>query len=205
MCIALPELLASAKDIVLAIAAATTAVVAVLGLRRWRQELHGKAHFEVARSFARATYKLRNAIQVARSPLILGGEFPGGSAIAPNHKDPETEAKGYAHVFGVRWEPISAALQEFDAQTLEAEALWGISIRTKAESLRALVRRLRAAMEAFVFNAASGGEDFRVDRDFGKQVRSEVFETGKDNQFSADLVAAVGSLESELRPHLARV
>lgn len=198
------EFLSAVKDILLAAAGGATAVVAVLGLQRWRQELHGKAHFDVARSLVRVTYKLRNAIQVARSPLIRGNEFPAGSATVSNQKVPEEEAKAYEHVFTARWEPIWAALQEFDSQTLEAEALWGATIREKADALRALVRKLSAANESFMANVASGGEDFASDRDFGKQIRSEVFETGKENPFSADFASAIQEIANELRAHLAR-
>jgi len=92
-----------------------------------------------------------------------------------------------------------------ELQVLEAEALWGRPIREKADALRALVRKFNAAAEAFIANAASGGEDFASDRVFGKQIRSEVFETGKDNSLSASFDSTVQEIEDALRPHLARV
>ena len=81
-------------------------------------------------------------------------------------------------MFTARHAPVWAALQEFEIQVLEAEALWGRPIREKADALRALVQKFNAAAEAFIANAASGGEDFASDRAFGTQIRSEVFETG---------------------------
>jgi hypothetical protein len=201
------EIAKTVADIAVAVAAAVTAGVAVYGVKSWARELHGRARFEVARSLAKATYKLRDAIRVARTPLIVAGEFPedyrsslGGKA------DPEVEARAYAHVFSARWEPIAAAYQEFDAQTLEAEALWGEPVRSKTNELRVLLQKLRAAMEAFVANSSSGGEDFRADREFGKQIRSEVFATTSDdkNEFSKSVAAAVKSIEHELLPHLRR-
>lgn len=202
------ELIKTVSDVVVALAAAVTACVAIYGVRSWARELHGRARFEVARSLAKAMYKLRDAIRVARTPLIASSEFPEGYRSSIGGKaDPEVEAKAYGHVFSARWEPIWSAYQEFDAQTLEAEALWGSAIRTKTDNLRALVRKLRAAMEAFVSNASSGGEDFRSDQAFGKQIRSEVFATSSDdkNEFSKSVAAAVESVEKELLPHLRRV
>lgn len=38
------------KDVTVAFAAIVTARVAVVGLRKWRDELRGKAHFEAARN-----------------------------------------------------------------------------------------------------------------------------------------------------------
>jgi len=201
------EILKTVSDIAVAIAAAVTACVAIYGIRSWARELHGRARFEVARSLAKAMYKLRDAIRVARTPMIVASEFPEGYRKSIGGKaDLEVEAKAYSHVFSTRWEPIWTAYQEFDAQTLEAEALWGSAIRLKTDELRSLVRKLRAAMEAFVSNASSGGEDFRSDRDFGRQTRTEVFATTSDdsNELSKSISAAVKSVEKELLPHLRR-
>lgn len=95
-----PEFVALIKDGVLAIAGAVTACVAILGLRSWQRELHGKANFDAARCLARSTYKLRNEIQAARNPLILGGEFPEGyrDDLGLTKRDPRVEADSYAHV-----------------------------------------------------------------------------------------------------------
>jgi hypothetical protein len=195
------------SDAVVAIAAAVTASVAIYGVRSWARELHGRARFDVARSLARATYTLRDAIQTARTPMIRGSEFPEGYRNTMGGKvDPQTEAQAYAHVFAARWEPLFAAYQAFDTQTLEAEALWGAPIRASTDELRSLVRKLRAAMEAYTSHLASGGEDFKSDRDFGKQIRSEVFATSADdkNELSKELMAAVASVEKQLLPHLRR-
>lgn len=56
-----PEVIAIVKDVLVGVAAATTAVAAVIGLRSWSRELKGKAEFEAARNLARATYKVRDA------------------------------------------------------------------------------------------------------------------------------------------------
>ena len=82
----LSEVISIGKDIFLAIAAAITAIVAVMGLRSWSRELKGKAEFEAARNLALATYKLRDALRECRSPFYeiseLAGYNPGwgGSA-----------------------------------------------------------------------------------------------------------------------------
>ena len=123
------ELVKAASDVVVALAAAVTASAAIYGVRSWARELHGRARFEVARSLAKATYRLRDAIQTARTPMIRGSEFPEDYRSSMGRKvKPEVEAQDYAHVFAARWEPLYAAYQDFDAQTLEAEALWGTAI-----------------------------------------------------------------------------
>ncbi len=72
------------KDIVISIAAATTAIVAYKGLEKWHKELKGKANFDVALSLIKSTYKLRDKIESCRSPFIPANEFP--KDYDPNNK-----------------------------------------------------------------------------------------------------------------------
>ena len=199
-----PEILASIKDITLAIAGAVTASVAVVGLQNWNRELRGRAAFEVARSLARATYKLRDELGNCRMPVIWAHEFPEGYKNAGINRSAQHEAEGYAHVYSNRLAPVIAALQEFDTQTLEAEALWGADIRSITERLRKCVWELRAAIEANISNIQGGGEDFTSDREFGKMIRAAVSAGPNDssNQLSTRISAAVGEMEDALRPHL---
>src|SRR5262245_66005117 len=102
-----PELIAVLKDALLGLAAATTAVVAVLGLKNWGRELRGRATFEIARSLVKATYKLRDALTVSRSPLIRGAEFPEGTNAPGPSEASEVQAEAYAHVLANRWAPVA--------------------------------------------------------------------------------------------------
>jgi hypothetical protein len=201
-----PEILTAVKDVALALAGVTTAVVAVLGLKSWSRELRGKAAFEVARGVAKAAYKLRDEITLCRGPFIRAGEFPDDYRSQSPNKSGEVRAGAYGHVFANRWRPVYAALQEFDTQTLEAEALWGQAIRTKTDALRAVLSKLGAAIEAFIDNEASEGQSFKADEEFGKKIRAEAFGIPGDskNPLSAELVAAVLAIENELRSHLRR-
>lgn len=202
-----PEIITVVKDVLLGLAAATTAAVAVLGLRKWRQELEGKAQFEVARNLIRATYRLRDAIGTCRSPFYSAYEFPEGykGGLGAQHSA-EEETRAWIHIYKNRWAPVWAALQEFDSHTLEAEALWGSAIRTKTDALRKCVRELDAAMDAVIRDKASDGQDFKSDRDFGKEMRSIVAASSDDdkNALNQNIGKAINGIEDELRPHLRR-
>jgi hypothetical protein len=200
------EIVTATKDVVLAIAGVLTAVVALVGLKTWSRQLRGTADFEVARKLAKATYKLRDEIQIYRSPWIRSSEFPEGQREGGSTNPTETRANAYGHVFSARWQPVYAALQEFDTQTLEAEALWGISVRTKTDELRRLLRLLWAATESYIDNERSGGEHFKSDRDFGVKIRAEMFAStqAQDNELSNKFQYAVQAIEVELKPHLKR-
>lgn len=200
------EILAFLRDTILALAGVTTAVVAVRGLNSWNRELTGRAGFEAARSLAKATYKLREEIKSLRSPMIWAGEFPEGYEPHLTRKDPQAEGRAYAHIYQKRWEPLQVALSEFDASTLEAEALWGTDVRKKTDELRRCLRSISAAASAVVSDATNGGEDFKTDREFGRRMRATVSAVPGDekNETSAAVQSAIEGVEALLRPHLRR-
>ena len=197
------ELVTGGKDLFVAGAAAVTATVAVLGLKRWQLELRGKASFETARALAKATYALRDAIHGCRSPIIWAGEFPdGGQSVEGVRSSPSDQ--DFVHVYATRWKPVSEAKLSFDAQMLEAEALWGEPIRRAAEAMRACLGSLSSATAAVIDNVRAGGEHFRSDPSFALKMQSIVHGTPNDpsNNFAIDLDRVVRMIEDQLRAHL---
>ncbi len=51
-----------------AVSAAVTAIIAYKGLDKWQKEIKGKASFDIARSLAKTTFKLRDELVFCRSP-----------------------------------------------------------------------------------------------------------------------------------------
>jgi hypothetical protein len=202
----LPETISVAKDILLGIAGATTAIVAVLGLRRWRQELEGKANFEVARNLIRATYRLREAIKICRAPFYSIYEFPEDYKGGPIEPTAEKETRAWAHIYKNRWAPVWSALQDFDSNTLEAEALWGSAIRTKTDVIRSCVKELDMAIDAILRDKASGGGDFAGDKEYGEEMKQIAAGTSDDekNELNQKIAKGIIGVEEELRRHLRR-
>jgi hypothetical protein len=198
------EWIAAVKDVLLGGAAVTTAVVAVTGLKKWRQELEGKSQFDAARGLVKSTYKLRDQLQVCRSPFYSAHEFPTDYKGGHGTNSAEEEARAWAHVYKNRWDSVWDAIQEFDSQTLEAEALWGASIRTKTEALRQCVREVNAAIDAVISDKVVGGENFKADKEFAKAMRSIVAASRDDekNEMNQKMAKAISSIEDEVRPHL---
>ncbi len=200
-----PEVVSLLKDILVGIAAATTAVVAVKGLRSWSRELKGKAEFEAARSLAHATYKLRDALRECRSPFYDHSELAHYNPAWEGPPD-QADANQYAYIYKNRFAPVLADVQQFDSHVLEAEALWGSEIKLKTDQFRACVQELSGAMMADVANRRSNGEDFKHDLEFAKQVAGKVtyLPDEESNEFSKRLRDAVEQIEGQLRPHLRR-
>jgi hypothetical protein len=185
-------------------AAVTTALVAVSGLKKWRQELEGKSQFDAARGLVKSTYKLRDQLQICRSPFYGAHEFPTDYKGGLGANSTEEETRAWVHVYKNRWDSVWNAIQEFDSQTLEAEALWGASIRAKTDALRQCVREVNAAIDAVIGDKAVGGENFKADKAFAKAMRSIVAASRDDekNEMNQKLSKAISSIEDEVRPHL---
>ncbi len=201
VCTTTPEIITAIKDILLGAAAATTAIVAVVGLKNWSRELRGKTEFEVARNLMKATYRVRDKLQYSRAPFVAAGEFPSDYP-CPQAATAEQKAQALNYVYRNRWEPVREALQELETHVLEAEALWGGDIRAKTDELRQYARELQVAMESIVDDKAQRGEDFKTDKDFGKKMKSTAHASRGDetNELNMKIKQAVNAIEDQVRP-----
>lgn len=199
------DILSCIRDIIVSLAAVTTAIVAVIGVNSWRKELKGSSEFQTARNLIKSVYRLRDAIYDARSPLIRSSEFPPEYNLN-NHKTKNDNADAYAHVFNNRWEFVAKAVQEFDVASLEAEALWFKESSNRTSELRQCLVEIRASTESFVSNAASGNQDFESDKKFGKSVRENVFSSrdSKDNKMNIKINNSIESIEEFLKSYIGR-
>ena len=145
-----PGIFQTIRDIIVAIAAGVTAFVAYSGLEKWKAELRGKADYEVARSLIKSIYKLRDEIGYCRSPFIPAQEFPDGYQGFAGGGTFDDEGRAYAHVYSNRWTPVGEAAQQFDANLLEAEALWGFEIKEKSADLRQHIQKLSSSINTLI-------------------------------------------------------
>lgn len=191
------------KEVVLSIVAIVTVYIAWRGLDKWQSELRGKAHFETARNLARAVFKVRDAMQSCRSPMIWAQEFED---LDPSSRSGTERGDAYGKVFSKRFAPVRMALQELDAANLEAEALWGSDIVNSVDALRTCAVSLSSAMQAFVSNERDLGSHFESDKTFGVKMRSTVFAShdDRDNPLTQQIASSVKRIEILLKPHLKR-
>jgi hypothetical protein len=198
-------IITAVKDVLLGGAATATAIVAVVGLQNWRRELKGRTEFETAFRFIKSAYKLRDELHICRSPLIRMHEFPEGYVGSKTQNTAEENAQAWAYVYKHRWEPVWSAVQDFDAHTLESEALWGSDMKERAQKLRACVAELNTSIDAIINDKQVGGENFKSDPEFGQKMRLNVSATRKDdNALTKQISDAIESIEDAVRPHLKR-
>ncbi|HUH81052.1 MAG TPA: hypothetical protein VLZ06_06975, partial [Solirubrobacteraceae bacterium] len=171
-----------------AIALATTLGIgiAALGLKTWRAQLEGSAQFDLARRLLLEVYRLRDAVEGLRSPMMLKSEAAGANQEMP------WEVAAYER----RWQRILDAQAPLDVCLYEAQILWGDEVRGLAHQLAKQTRTLFLAVSAFARSKHAEGEALSDDQ------RDVLYAgMGKDT-FKLELEDIVGRIEEYLRPHL---
>jgi hypothetical protein len=198
------EIFSIIKDIALAAAACVTGYVAIVGLGAWQREIRGRANFDVARQLAKSVYVLRDQVSYCRSPFTAAQEFPSGYQGGLSNPTGKEEGDAWAHVYANRWMSVGKAVQDFDAASLEAEALWGHDVKVQWAELRGCVRELQVDIEMFIRDKYSDGHLFK-NTELAKTIESGVWDMkSDDNELTKRINKAIAGIEAFLRPHLSR-
>jgi len=197
------EVITIIKDVIVSIAAVTTVGLAIYGVRSFSRDLKAKAEFKVARHLLRSTYKLRDAISAARAPFISASEFPEGYGGTLTRESDQEKAEAYHHVYRNRWEPIWEAVQGFDADALEAEAIWGSNVKEKTNEYRSCLNTLQTAIEFHVRNLQSGLRE--LDEEFARKIKEDLYATRDSNdELSESMKNKLANIEQAVIPYLKR-
>jgi len=206
------DFFSAAEGTFVSIAAAVTAVAAVYGVRTWKRELVGKTNIDVARNLLRVTYKIRDAIHVCRESFPRMDEYPERYEHASSRGKKHAEALLY--VYKNRWKPIWSTRQEFDLAAREAEVLWGSDVVAKAEEIRSCRQELFLAIQTYIRDIESDGENFRTNSDFGDEMTRIVYIGGHygmpadpfggetEGLFAKRVENAVAGIEEHVRPYM---
>ncbi len=177
------------SSIVTALAAATAAVIAVLGLNAWKKQLRGKNDYELARRYLRAVYKLRDAIRFVRNPFIPAEEINAALKDSNQEKERTNREETSRAVYSVRWEKVTDAGSDLDVELREAEISWGQEALDVERDFEKCVQELFVALRMFVQH------DQQPDRDL-------IYDMGEQDEYNKKLKDAVAKIENYLAPHL---
>jgi hypothetical protein len=200
------------KDVVTILSASTVAIVAVLGLRTWKNQLRGKTEYELARRLLKAVYRVRSTIGMVRAPLIFAGEArqalreAGIEVENPLNQDAQPQTEGAVYQ---RWDKLQEALTELNVEACEAEALWGQDIQNRLGQLGKNVTTLRAKIALYLYylNHPIQGvpdEKLEVERDIIQRTRRIIYAIDEPEQdgFGASLQTSIKEIEDYLRQYL---
>lgn len=187
-------------DSVTTLAVVAGIIIAGMGLQTWRRELHGKAEYELARKVLLGVYRIRDAVDQFRAPLISGWEMvPDGEHIVPGAGPP---ANSHGIALARRWSRVADTYSQLQVDLLEAEVLWGESLKNLRNNLADRLSELRNAADLLVeLEQAGDGNDNRS----GKvELRRTVFRIVDQDAFGPKFLSVVGAFEAELRSQISR-
>ncbi|MEX0809384.1 MAG: hypothetical protein WD044_11725 [Dongiaceae bacterium] len=199
--------LSTASDVIVAIAAIFAGVAGVRGLTAWKQQLTGKVEYDLARSLLRSVFQLRDAITSARNPFVQYSETPD----LPEEKlkalsIEEKRWHALTQAYQKRWDPIHESMTVVDANTLEAEVVWGENVEKKVKEIRKLVGELRWAIGDYLEGQNPNEAQGQRNPDTIAERMSILFARGKVDQdpYQQKLENAIKAIEDQIRPTLKR-
>jgi len=195
------------SDLATTVAATVAVIVAVKGLNTWRAELRGRTEYDLARRILLALYRVREAIKTTRSPSMSEREFENRPDRKPD--DRPWSGKDMRYLYQQRWNGISAALVEVDANLLEAEALWGdVLKKPRADLQKCIADLLVSILKWLRANAPDDPGIFErkpLTAEEMEAIDAVVWDLGEDKDAFADRIkAAIRDVEDVVRPHLRR-
>jgi len=177
--------------VVTAAASVVLAVGGVYGLRTWRTQLRGGAHFDRAHRVLAAVYKVRDTLKQMRHSLWWED---AATVLAAGKANP--------HLVGLseRWNRVADAATELDVEIRVAEALWGTRLAEPAAALRVCIAELFASAKVYTVMVGQGMPTAN-DATFASAKRVlGVASDGEPDAFAAKVQAAVDDFDKQLLP-----
>jgi len=200
------EVLNNLSDIIVAIAAIATVLLAWRGLKTWQDELRGKAGYEAAYQYLLAALKLRREIQYIRSPVqsLLEEDVAYFKEHGIDPEDfisdiPTVKKPAMRAWYHFRWQPISQALQELEAAALDAEAVLGEDAIQEMQTFWRLIAELHTAMRRHLNSITETDSELRKEI---HQAVDAVIDSSGDDDFTNRLNNAIHQIRVRLQQHL---
>lgn len=194
------------QSVVLTASAGIGALVALAGLRTWRQQLKGGAEYALARRLLLAVYHVRDGLAFLRSRLILGSDIAAAAeavGMDPSNLDPG-DSQALARVRAHRRRHLATSLSALRAEELEAEVVWGPPVRDATAALWACIDKLDRALAEYETDYAH--QDVPREPEDRKRyvaLRTVMHGSGDDGDaFGRETRVAVEAIEAFLRPYL---
>ena len=195
-------LISSIKDIILALAAISTATVAIIGVSAWKKELKGKAEYKLAKELLKSVYKVREGFRQVRFPAVYADEYPNELTDYQGHLKKENDYEGTKFVYENRLKKLSAVFVKLEKKNLDAQVEWGDEYFDAIVQLRKCYSKLRSEIWLMLLNKKYPNEPTSFDRYILYEI--EPIPENEHGSFSREINDAIGNFEKLLRPHINR-
>lgn len=199
------ECITAIKDIVVAGAAATAAIMAYRGLNTWRKELKGRSEYQLAKDTLRTIYKIEDAFRSVRNPMIRPFEYPKELTDHTGGLKKEHKHEGTTQVYESRFKKMDQAFIELEENFLDALVEWGPENEEKIDPLRRCRAELIVNLQDLLRRYKYPHEKNWKDTDKRNREDDVIYDISKDGQgFTSEINDAVKIFDSWLRPVIAR-
>lgn len=179
-----------------------------LGLATWRRQNKGTADHDLSRRLLMDLYRLRDCISQVRNPVMLGNEGATGEEEPENLDFSQRIYRNTARAYQSRFAPIAEVRARLNTSLLESEAVWDKGLKSRFEPIFKLQHELWTFI-SFHLVAINPDELEGRRRSYRKildERRDVMYESPLegDDEFKAELDAALSHIEDYLRPKLIR-
>ena len=194
------------KDFITGLSALTAAIIAILGLQAWKKQLKGKTEYELAQKYLRATYKIREALAWVRNPLQSATEIAQAMKEANFENVSVTDSsypvKSAIAVYQKRFQKVTEAFLDLDSIMLEAETLWGESVREHFKLLQEHSSALFIAIQIYI-------SDMEHNVPYNEEKYEKIIATmyaitdgSREDPFAREVKETIKKIESFVKPRL---
>src|SRR5450830_703379 len=199
------EITQTVAAVVTAGAAAGGVIVAIRGLKSWRDQAIGQSEYEVAKRLLRAVYELRESLEAVRNTFIAVGEMAVAykeAGLEPKNGKFTEDDRTNDLVFERRWKRVNEALAKLRPELMEAEVLWGTIIRETFVDLNRRVSELYVALTQYARYSKQQAHNSLTQAivEHAEPTIWAGLET--PDKFAVALAQSVARFEQILRPHL---
>ena len=194
------------KDIVVAISAVGTFVIAFVGLNIWKRQLTAKTKYKIARKFLESIYRVRDALQDFRHPFMEGHEIQEAideaQHLSDDQKNKLTHDEKIALTFNKRWKPVYDAKQAMSDSLYQSEVVWGKEVKEKINDFNQCYKNLYVAIKTYTMLS---NESRTVDKKMYKDVQKIVFKMSDDpekDNFTKKLLNSIETIEEYIGPYI---
>lgn len=177
------------KDVVAIIGTVGALTIGVLGLSTWRRQLHGTSKFQVAKNILTTTYRIQDAMQAVRSPVLhlRKEEVEAGRRLEEEQR-----------IYSERLQNLNEQRSELRTLVLEARAIWGDQGQDRFEPIQKLIGTLHAEIWLhFWLKGGYAGPGAQIDRSPERVEANDkiVYYVNDEDEFTQKIKAAVRGVE----------
>ena len=201
------EALSAIANIIVGLSAFAAAIAAFIGLDTWKKQFSWQQDHELARRALLAFYAFRDSLFAVRSHAIATSEMEIRDKDDSHSKARSEYSAGVINAYRKRWERHQPNGRALEAIILEADVIWGPTLKNHALEVQTLEYELKGRVGTFLSaHHMDEGAAQETYLEYDTRQRDILHDTWGDerDEFRSDYVSAMKPIEEYLRHKLGR-